>query len=167
MTSPQITVGAADRVFSNEVGPPKILLTATNRWPSSARLMIEISRVGLDFKIVCPAHCHTSRKVSAAQRTYPYKPLTPLDSLVDAIEAAKPDIIIPCDDLAVRDLHRLHAIGRGRYGSKVDLPALIVRSLGPAESYATVASRYLLLKIAREERILTPETNLIENSGDL
>ena len=73
----------------------------------------------------------------------------------------------PCDDLAVRHLHQLHSSKRPRYASEVDIPALIVRSLGPPESYTTVYSRYLLLKISREEGILTPETSLIGNIGDL
>ena len=106
-------------------------------------------------------------KFGFAHSTFPYKSLAPLNSLADAIEAAKPDIIIPCDDLAVRHLHQLHSSKRARYASEVDIPALIVRSLGPPESYATVDSRYLLLEISREEQILTPETSLIDNLGDL
>jgi hypothetical protein len=53
------------------------------------------------------------------------------DSLTDAIEATKPDIIIACDDLGVRHLHQLHSSRRARYASEVDIPVLIVRSLGP------------------------------------
>jgi len=162
-----MTVTAAGGVFPGEVGPTKILLTATNRWPSSARLMIEFSRVGHIVSIVCPVHGHPSRKVKVIHGTFPYKPLAPLDSLADAIEAVKPDIIIPCDDLAVRHLHRLHSSKRARDASEVDIATLIVRSLGPPESYDTVDSRYLLLKIAREERILTPETSIIDSLGDL
>jgi hypothetical protein len=129
--------------------------------------MIEFSRIGHVVSIVCPAHGHPSRKVRVAHSTFPYKPLTPLDSLADAIEAANPDIIIPCDDLAVRHLHRLHSSKRARYARKVNIPALIVRSLGPLESYAVVDSRYLLLKIAREEQIRTPATRVINSLADL
>ena len=99
-----------------EAGAISILLTTTSRWPSSARLMIEFSRVGHVVSIVCPAHAHPSRKVRVAHRTFPYKPLAPLNSLANAIEAAKPDLIIPCDDLAVRHLHQLHSSKRARHG---------------------------------------------------
>jgi hypothetical protein len=150
-----------------EAGAVNILLSTTNRWPSSARLMIEFSRVGHVVSIVCPARSHPSRKVRVAHRTFPYKPLAPLDSLADAIEATKPDLIIPCDDLAVRHLHQLQSSRRARSAGDVDIPALIVNSLGPVGSYAAVNSRYLLLKIAREEGILTPETIAINNVGDL
>ena len=131
-------VEAADALFPPKVGSAKILLTATNKWPSAARLMIEFSRVGYVVSIVCPVYGHPSQKVRVVHNTFPYKPLAPLDSLADAIEATKPDIIIPCDDLGVRHLHQLHSSKRARYASEVDIPALIVRSLGPPESYATV-----------------------------
>jgi hypothetical protein len=165
--SPKTTAAAADGVFSRSEGPNKILLTTTTRWPSSVRLMIEFSRVGHLVSIVCPVHGHPSKKVRALHGEFPYKALAPLDSLADAIEAAKPDIIIPCDDLAVRHLHELHTSKRARCASEVDIPALIVRSLGPPESYDTVDSRNLLLKVAREGRILTPETRVLDNQGDL
>jgi ATP-grasp domain-containing protein len=165
--SPHMSVAAADGLFPPNVGPPKILLTTTTRWPSPARLMIGFSGVGLVVSIVCPAHGHPSQKVRVVHNTFPYKPLAPLDSLADAIEAAKPDIIIPCDDLGVRHLHELHSSERARHASEVDIPALIVRSLGPLESYATVDSRYSLLNISREAGIRTPDTGIIENLDDL
>jgi ATP-grasp domain len=165
--SPQLTVAEGNGTFTGERGLPKILLTSTTKWPSSARLMIEFSRLGHVVSIVCPRPSHPSRKVRAAHRTFPYKPLVPISSVAYAIGAVKPDIVVPCDDLAVRHLHQLHASERAQHRSDVDIRALIARSLGPPESYGIVTSRHLLLKLAREERILTPETNVIENSGDL
>jgi hypothetical protein len=162
-----IPVETADAFVPPKGDQTKILLTATNKWPSAARLMIEFSRVGCVVSIVCPVYGHPSQKVRVVHNTFPYKPLAPIDSLAYAIDAAKPDMIIPCDDLGVRHLHQLHSINRPRYPSEVDIPALIVRSLGPPETYATVASRYLLLKMSREEGIRTPETNLVDNLGDL
>jgi len=165
MMAQQTTAAAADRVFLAGAGGSRVLLTSTTRWPSSARLMIEFARLGHAVSIVCPAYRHPSRKVRVAHSTFPYKPLAPLDSVADAIGAVKPDIIIPCDDLAVRHLHQLH--GRARSGCRVDLSTLIAYSLGAPESYDTVASRSSLLEIAREEGILTPQTQVIESRGDL
>jgi hypothetical protein len=165
--SSQTVASTADGVFPSRERTTKILLTATNRWPSSARLLIEFSRIGHAVSIVCPVHGHPSRKVRCVHRTFPYRPLAPLDSLADAIETAKPDIIIPCDDKAVRHLHQLHSSKRARCASEVDIPGLIVRSLGPLESYATIDSRYLLLKLSREEQILTSETSVINSLNDL
>lgn len=155
-----------DSVPPGDVGITKILLTTTTRWPSSARLVIEFSRAGHAVSILRP-YAHPTRKVRVAHGVFPYKPLTPIDSLADAIEAAKPDIIIPCDDLAVRHLHQLHSSKRARYASQVDIRALIVRSLGPPEGYATIDSRNLLLKLSRDEQILTPDTSIINSLADL
>jgi carbamoylphosphate synthase large subunit len=157
---------AANAFTLPRLGPLRILLTATTKWPSAARLVIEFSRVGCVVSIVCP-YGHPSQQIRVVHNRFPYEPLAPLDSLADAIEATKPDIIIPCDDLGVRHLHQLHSSKRARYASEVDIPALILRSLGPPESYAIVASRYLLLKMSREEGIRTPETRVIDNLGDL
>jgi ATP-grasp domain len=157
----------AHEVFSRDVSTAKILLTATNRWPSSVRLAIEFSRVGHIVSIICPVHGHPSRKVRSAHRTFPYRSLAPLDSLADAIEAVKPDIIIPCDDKAVRHLHQLYSSKRGRCSREIDIPALVARSLGAPESFATVDSRYSLLQLSRDEQILTPETSIINTSSGL
>ncbi len=156
-----------ERTHSTGIETAKILITTTNTWPSSSRLMVEFSGIGHVVAIVCPINGHPSRKVRYVHRTFPYRPLAPLDSLADAIEATKPDIIIPCDDKAVRHLHRLHSSRRAQRWRETDIPALIERSLGPPESYAIVDSRNLLLKIAEEERILTPRTNAIDSTTDL
>jgi ATP-grasp domain len=163
-----MSVAAAGGPVPANVGPTKILLTATTRWPSAARLMIGFASLGHSVSIVCPVHGHPSEAVRAVHNTFPYKPFAPLGSLTDAIEAAKPDIVVPCDDLSVRHLHQLHASKRApRCASEVDIPALIVRSLGPPESFATVDSRYSLLKISREEGIRTAETRAIDSLDDL
>ncbi len=106
-------------------------------------------------------------KIRCAHDTFRYARFAPLESLAKAIEAAKPDIVIPCDDLAVSHLHQLYSSKRARSASEVDIPALIVHSLGHPESYPIVDSRYMLLKIARDEGILTPETTAIRDVHDL
>jgi hypothetical protein len=128
--------------------------------------MIELLRAGHTVSIVCP-NGHPSEKIRATHDTFWYRPFGILDSVAKAIEAAKPDIVIPCDDLAVRHLHQLYSSERARRASGVDIPALIVRSLGHPDSYSVVASRYRLLMIAREEGILTPETTVIDGLEDL
>jgi hypothetical protein len=165
--SSQTAESKADGLLLRDVGTAKILLTATNRWPSSARLIVEFSRVGHFVSILCPVRSHPSRKVRVIHRSFPYKPLSPLDSIANAIEAAKPDIVIPCDDLAVRHLHQLYSSKRARDASQVDIDALIVRSLGHPDSYATVDSRDLLLNLADEEKIRAPDTSVINSLGDL
>ena len=144
----------------------KILLTTTTKWPNSPQLMIELLRAGHAVSILCPNN-HPSDRIRRAHDTFLYARFAPLDSLVKAIEATQPDIVIPCDDLAARHLHQLHSSERARSASQVNIPALIVRSLGHPASYSIVDSRYMLLKIARDEGILTPETTVVSGLQDL
>ncbi len=144
----------------------KILLAATTNWGQTSRIMIELQRAGHVVSIVCPKG-HSSEKVRAAHDTFPYKPFSALASLVKAIEASRPEILIPCDDLAVRHLHQLHASERAYRAFRINIPALIACSLGEPESFSVVASRQTLLKIAYEEGILTPETTVVGCIHDL
>jgi hypothetical protein len=90
-----------------------------------------------------------------------------LDSLRAATEATEPQIIVPCDDTGVQHLHDLYAQASIPGKSEGSLAALIVRSLGPPESYPIVSSRYDLLRIAREEGLRVPAMNLLDNLGDI
>jgi ATP-grasp domain len=72
----------------------------------------------------------------------------------------KCDVVVPCDDGSVAQLHALHA-------SEPSLRALIERSLGPPSGFETVRSRYRLLRLAAELGIAVPETSRVENRGDI
>jgi hypothetical protein len=154
--------GPADQVAT----APSILLTDTNRWPAPARLAISLSRVGCDVSAVCVTHGHPLLFTRAVRRVFPYSAIRPLESLTAAIEATKPQLIIPCDDRGVQDLHEL--FGRAQSGPQgARIATLIERSLGSPESYPIVSSRYDLLKIAREERLRVPNTIPIKAIEDL
>ena len=144
----------------------KVLLATTTNWPCTPRLMIELLRAGHAVSIVCPKR-HCSEKIRAYHETFPYEPFSALNSLARAIHAAKPDIIVPCDDLAVRHLHLLYASKRVHWGSRANIQALIAYSLGDPESFPIVASRQDLLDIARQEGILTPETTALRDTCGL
>jgi hypothetical protein len=161
MRSPQFQLGA-----SGKVGP-NVLLTDTNRWPAAARMAIALSKAGCNISALCPTPGHPLLKTRAVQQAFPYSGLRPLDSLVDAIEAADPQIIIPCDDRGVQHLHELHARACQPGASGTTLAILIERSLGRPESYPIVSNRYELLKIASEEGLQVPETKLVNTVDDL
>lgn len=110
---------------------------------------------------------HPLLKTRAVRQTFRYSGRRPLQSLRTAIEATDPQIVVPCDDRGVRHLHELHAQAPslGKFGSK--LAALIERSLGPPESYPIVSKRYDLLKLANEEGLRVPHTQLVNTLDDL
>jgi len=146
---------------------PRVLLTDTNRWPSSARLAIGLSKAGCRVSGVCPTRGHPLLYTHAVQQTFPYNSLRPLESLTAAIEATAPQIIIPCDDRGVQHLHELFAVARSKGPAGAETAALIERSLGSPESYPIVTSRYDLLKIACEEGLRVPDTTPIKTVEDL
>ncbi len=151
---------------SAETTAPRVLLTETSRWPSTALLALDLAKAGSDVSAVCPTR-HPILKTGILRQTFHYSSFRPLKSLSDAIEATHPDFIIPCDDRAVEHLHELHAWARGagRLGDKI--AALIEKSLGPPESYPIVSARYDLLRIAREEGLRVPDTEQINSESDL
>ncbi len=144
---------------------PTVLLTDTIRWVGTARLAIGLKKAGMNVAVACQVQGHPVLKTSAVGHVLPYSGLRPLSSLMAAIETAKPQIIIPCDDRAVQHLHELRALAHTKSGS--DIAALIEYSLGAPESYPIVSSRQGLLKVAREEGLRVPDTSLIEGLDDL
>jgi hypothetical protein len=150
---------------------PVILLTSTCWWPSVARLALSLAEAGCIVSAVCPARGHPLKAVSAVHQLFHYSPTDPLGALSDAISAAQPDIIVPCDDRAVLHLHQLHArhsSPSGRNGTPLhDLARLIERSLGDPSGFATVRARYPLLSMARAAGVRIPETAELNSADDV
>ena len=149
------------------VAAPKVLLVESSNWACAHRLAIVLSNAGSEVSAVCHVYDHPLLKARAVRRIMPYSSIHPLDSLVRAIEATNPQIIIPCDDLAVQHLHELHARALKLEKPASAMAALIERSLGSPESYPVVSSRWGLLKIAREEGLRVPDTCPINTINDL
>jgi len=144
----------------------KVLLTDTNRWALSARLAISLSEAGCQVSALCPKPGHALLKTRAVRRTFGYSGLRPLESLITAIEAVEPDVIVPSCDRGVGHLHDLYARAQSR-GTGSKLAALIERSLGSPASYSTVSSRYDLLTLAREEGVRVPNTSRVDAPEEL
>lgn len=144
---------------------PRVLVASTDSWPFAARLAIALAHAGAEVAAICP-RVHLLRKSRAVRRIFPYSPTAALRSLVDAIRAFGPDLIVPCDERAVEHVHQLHGEAR-RFGKlALELEALIERSIGHPDSYGIVSARYRLLCTASEEGIPLPETKLIGSDAD-
>jgi hypothetical protein len=154
---------------NSEGGPsaPRLLLTDTNRWPAPARLAVGLSRAGFNVSAICMRPGHPLLKTRAVRQTFRYSGIHPLQSLKTAIEVTDPQIVVPCDERGVRHLHQLHAQAESQGKSGAKLAALIERSLGSPTSYPIVRKRYDLLKIAEEEGLRVPHTQLVTTIGDL
>lgn len=138
----------------------------TDRRAYAARLAMSFAALGCEVSALCSTH-HPITTIRAPHRTFPYKALRPLSSLRHAIEATLPDLVVPCDDRAVRHLHELCQQLQAETGDDHPLVKLIERSLGPAQSFGATAARYELLQLAQEEGIRVPRTRLLKNAEDI
>jgi hypothetical protein len=125
-----------------------------------------LANAGFTVDAVCPSG-HPLMVTGAHRQTYPYHGLRPLASIEAGIAAAKPDLLIPCDDLATRQLHQHHERARSRGAAGSATCALIERSLGARESFPVVYARTPFIEIAQAEDVRVPRTALITNRNDL
>jgi hypothetical protein len=145
---------------------PTVLLVATTNWVPTARLAVALAGAGFRVEALCPAQ-HPVGETQAASRRHNYQGLTPLRSLVRAIVVAKPDLVVPGDDLAARHLHELYFRRESYSRDAGKIGALIERSLGSAKSFAIAQSRAAFMDIAREEGIRVPTTGVVEVAADI
>lgn len=81
-------------------------------------------------------------------------------ALERAIAASRPDVLVPCDDRTVWQLHVLHE-------RRPDLRPLIERSMGSPESFPVLRSRAGLMRRAAEMGIRVPRTRSLGSREDI
>jgi hypothetical protein len=145
---------------------PTVLIATTTRWFPTARLAVALVKAGFTVDAVCPSQ-HPLRETDALRRIYRYDGLDALASFADAITAAKPDVIVPGDDLATQHLHRLYDESRRKGGAGEAACSLIERSLGAPENFAILYARSKFIDMAREEGVRAPNTRVVRDSDDL
>jgi len=81
--------------------PATILLVTTMGWPFPSQLAGAFAGTGAQVQTLAPASSMLAHS-RYPLRHHLYSSLAPMDCLTQAIAAAKPDLIVPCDDLAAR-----------------------------------------------------------------
>jgi hypothetical protein len=132
------------------VQDPHILLATTGQLPSTARLAMELHNAGATVSLIAPSH-HPARALDLISHRAVYRASAPQRSLEAAALRLRPDVIIPCDERTVRNLHALWRGTRHQW-----VKELIERSTSPAENFAIVTSRAALLALARQEGVRVP-----------
>jgi hypothetical protein len=145
---------------------PTVLILTTNRWFPTARLAVAFSNAGCTVDAVCPSR-HPLLTTMALRQTHRYTNFAPLTSLARAIATAKPQFIVPGDDLATHRLHQLYRRESLREGKDSSTCALIERSLGSRESFPIVYQRASFMRLAAELGIRVPKTSSIANLNEL
>lgn len=145
---------------------PTVLIATTCRWFPAARLAISLANAGFNVEAVCPSR-HPLATTSVVSQPHRYYGIAPLRSFASAVTATSPDIIVPCDELALRHLHELYYRAKSRGRERPTVCALIERSLGAPKNFQIVCERTSLMKVAEEEGIRGPTTQVISNTADL
>jgi len=145
---------------------PTVLIATTFRWFPTARLGMALATAGCNVEAVCPPR-HPLAKTTVLRQAHRYRALAPLKSFAAAISSTSPDIVVPCDDLAVLHLHQIYDRERSRGKQGAVTCALIERSLGASANFSVVSDRASLMDAAEEEGIRTPRSKVIGNMGDL
>jgi predicted ATP-grasp superfamily ATP-dependent carboligase len=151
---------------------PIVLVVTTMRWLPTARLAVALADAGFTVETVCPAG-HSIAKTTVIKRAFIYRGLTPLKSIMAAIEATKPDLLIPGDDLATMHLHHLHkqyaanarSSGAGKFGETIC--ALIERSIGAPENFGVIDDRTAFMHASQHAGVRVPCTEAVDNNQAL
>jgi len=136
-----------------------VLLCARLWWPSSARLALAFLRHGFRVSAAVPSG-NPIRHVTGLDALYPYQGMRALSQLKSAILTARPELIVPCDDATVWDLHALHE-------QSPELRPLIERSIGSSHAYPIIRSRNQVLQSATKLGIRVPRTLPVTSEEDL
>jgi hypothetical protein len=114
-----------------------------------------MAQAGFSVDAVCPPG-HPIGKTSALHQAYDYSGLAPQRSIASAILASKPDLVIPCDDLAAKHLHELYA-REARSNSNSPICQVIARSLGSPSNFPNLYERAPFIEMAAAEGIRVPK----------
>ncbi|MGI0133912.1 MAG: hypothetical protein ACREBW_03015, partial [Candidatus Micrarchaeaceae archaeon] len=89
-----------------------------------------------------------------------------MDAFGAAIRDSRPDLIVPCDDVAVHHLHRLYEREERRepHGR---ICTLIELSLGSPKNFPFLYRRAAFLEAAKQENIRVPAVEVIPGTSDL
>ncbi len=147
---------------------PRVLLLQSHRWPNAAHLAIAFRKAGFVVESVAPAG-HPLHDMRSSCRTFVYRPTSPRKSIQRAIEAAQPQLIIPCDDRALGHLHALHEESKRIRDITYQPPmsALIETSLGSPESFGLLRSRLSLSRVLGLPGVNVPRTDRIASLRQL
>jgi hypothetical protein len=144
---------------------PVALLLASQRWPTAARLGLALHSVGFRICIWCPRG-HPLLHAGICEEHFAYGALDPLATLEGALRVAEPDLLIPCDDLAMQQLQRLVTRATGSAAAGALLP-IIEKSLGAPRDLRRLTARADVLDVASAGGVAVPNTAPLRSSADL
>ncbi len=137
----------------------RIFLASATDWPFPARLAGAFASLGARVDALCP-RTNPLHHAAAPARLYRFSPWRPFVSLANALAAAAPDLVIPCDDLMAGLLWRL-----GR--SRSDMAPLLTRSFGGQNAFPRLCARNDFLQEAEQAGAPSAATMALRSIADL
>jgi biotin carboxylase len=145
----------------------KVLLATTCRWFSTARLAMAFHRLGCEVDLVCPPN-HPALSTRALQQSYRYHGVSAQQSLRNAILKSAPQIVLPCDDVAMRHMHRLYwNASQAKEQKSIAVSNLLQVSMGNPSGYPVTESREKFVALLRELHVRFPETRTVDSADQV
>jgi biotin carboxylase len=145
----------------------KVLLLASARWVSTARLSLALTSFGCEVELMAQRN-HPALQAGVVARSYRYDVLRPVESILRAIRASQPDIVIPVDELTVLHVEELRIAAESSSGEDQGaVLALLATSGDRAETMALGRSRRSLLKMAADLGVPIPDTIPVNSEQEL
>lgn len=145
----------------------RVLLLATGRWMSTARLALALKSLGCEVGIMAQRR-HPAVATGIVASRYAYKSLRPVQSVLEAVRGFRPDAVIPADELAVLHVEELRAAAEEAEGDEQrGLIAMLDRSGIRPELMRVGRSRIALMQLAQREGVPTPDTEPVNDEPDL
>lgn len=145
---------------------PLALIISTSSSFAPARLAMALAKAGFRVDAVCLPR-HSLRTTHVISQSFPYDWLSPIKSIKTAIESAKPDLVLPTDDLAAENLHELQIQENNRGAQGEFICRLIETSVGPFDSFQLAHARTPFLELANAQGVRAPKSMVVKSRGDL
>ncbi len=146
----------------------RVLVIATNDWSSIGQLVLALIKVGFEIAVVCPSGSPI-KNIRNLNARYKYKTSQSLKSIRGAIADWAPVFLVCNDDVAVRELHKIHRQACIETDSPESggLIELIESSLGDPQSFAVSRSKSRLMSVAKALNIPCPPTIVVNTHEDI
>ena len=146
-----VNVASIDAGMDSQVARnPHVLLATTGQLPSTARMAVELHEAGAQVSLIAPDN-HPAWVLGFFHRRVTYRASTPQRCLEATLRRLGPDLVIPCDERTVRDLHAI-----ARSTKNPDVKQLIEGSTAPTVNHPIITSRAALLALAQQEGVRVP-----------
>jgi carbamoylphosphate synthase large subunit len=122
---------------------------------------MELHEAGAQVSLIAPAN-HPAWTLDLFHHRVTYRASAPRRGLEAALRRLQPDIVIPCDERTVRDLHAVAQATRHQ-----DIKLLIEGSTAPAGHFPIITSRTALLAVAQRHGVRVSPSMPLPDVGAL